>query len=204
MKKTLIVSYTPRINSNTKKMVDHFVESNKLKTEITFLDLTEETPDLLLNENLNLYVNRNFGGVKLKEEEQSVLAKNDNMVNMLLEADFIVLASPIYNMSAPATVKAWIDAVIQAGKTFTSTDKGPVGLCENKEALILMTSGSDFNIEPLKSLNFATPLLSACFGLMGIPSQSVNAFGMQQYFDKTEEMLTTSRNEIDVISAKWY
>lgn len=108
MKKTLIVNYTPRVDSNTKKMVDYFIESNKMKTEITFLDLAEDTPDLLLKENLNLYVARNFGGVALTEEQQKGLAKNDQMMNQLLETDFVVLATPMYNFSIPATVKAWL------------------------------------------------------------------------------------------------
>lgn len=204
MKKTLVVSYTPRDNSNTKKMVDYFMESNKIKTQITLLDLTEVTPDLLLKKNLNLYVNRNFGGMKLNEEQQKILYKNDKMMNQLLDTDFIVLASPMYNMSLPATVKAWIDAVIQAGKTFASTEEGLKGLCENKQALVLMTSGSDFGTEPLKSMNFATPLLSACFGLMGIPTEAINVFGMQQYPDKSEEMLENSKNKIALLSKKWY
>ncbi|WP_142785053.1 FMN-dependent NADH-azoreductase [Changchengzhania lutea] len=204
MNKTLIISYTPRDNSNTKKMVDYFIEKNKRKTRITFLDLTEETPDLLLKENLNLYVNRNFGGMELNDEQHKILYKNDKMMNQLLATDFLVLASPMYNMSLPATVKAWVDAVVQAGKTFESTEQGPKGLCENKQALVLMTSGSDFGTEPLKSMNFATPLLTACFGLMGIPTEAINVFGIQQYPDIAEEMLETSKNEIELLSKKWY
>ncbi|QWX85592.1 NAD(P)H-dependent oxidoreductase [Cellulophaga sp. HaHaR_3_176] len=204
MTKTLIVSYTPRVGSNTKQLVDYFIDTTKDKTEITVLDLTKNAPDLLLEEKLNLYVKRNFGGVVLTEEEQQVMFKNDKMVNQVLEADFIVLASPIFNMSVPATVKAWVDVVIQAGITFTQTEMGPKGLCENKQALVLMTSGSDFNIEPLKSVNFATPLVNACFGLMGIPATNITAFGLQQYPDKIEEMLASSKKEIDFLSKKWF
>jgi FMN-dependent NADH-azoreductase len=159
---------------------------------------------LLLKENLNLYVNRNFGGQRLNEDQQKVLDKNDKMSDLLLDADYIVLASPIYNMSVPATVKAWIDSVIQAGKTFASTEKGPVGLCENKKALILMTSGSDFAIEPLKSLNFATPFLNACFGLMGIPSETITIFGTQQYYNQLDTLLENSKKEIALLSKTWY
>ncbi|WP_394751015.1 FMN-dependent NADH-azoreductase [Spongiimicrobium salis] len=204
MKKTLIVSYTPRIDSNTKKLVDHFVARNASKTDITLLELSEEAPDLLLKENLNLYVQRNFAGLELNEQQQHVLAKNDKMRDQLLDADFIVLASPIYNMSVPATVKAWIDAIIQAGETFESTATGIMGLCENKKALVLMTSGSDFAIEPLKSVNFATTLASACLGLIGIPSETITAFGFQQYAHKSEKMIAHAKKEIDALSEKWY
>jgi FMN-dependent NADH-azoreductase len=107
-------------------------------------------------------------------------------------------------MSIPATVKAWVDVVIQAGTTFTQTEMGPKGLCKNKQAVVLMTSGSDFNIEPLKSMNFATPLLNACFGLMGIPAENITAFGLQQYPNKVDEMLESSKKEIEKLSESWF
>lgn len=204
MKKTLIISYTPRDNSNTKKMLDFFIENNQDKTEITFVDLAENAPDLLLKENLNLYVNRNFGGVALTDEQQKVLAKNDKLMNQLLDTDFVVLATPMFNFSIPATVKAWFDAVIQSGKTFTYTETGIKGLCKNTKALILMTSGSDFGIEPYKSVNFATPLLQTSFDFLGISSEAINKFGMIQYADKSEQLLAEANEEIKVLSDKWY
>ena len=204
MKNTLIVNYTPRIGSNTKTLVDHFTALNKDKTTITVLDLAKTTPDLLLEENLNLYVKRNFGGVDLSADEQKRMSHNDKMVQQILDADFIVLASPLYNFSIPATVKAWFDTVINAGKTFTQTAMGPKGLCENKQAAVLMTSGGDFANEPLKSVNFATPLINTCFGFMGIPSENITAFGLQQYQDKAEEILEKAKQEIEVLSNKWY
>ena len=204
MKKTLILSYTPREGSNTKKMLDFFIENNQDKTEITFIDLAEEAPDLLLKENLNLYVNRNFGGVELTDEQQNVLAKNDKLTQQLLNTDFVVLASPMHNFSIPAPVKAWFDAVIQAGKTFTYTETGIKGLCENTKALVLMTSGSDFGIEPYKSVNFATPFLITAFDFLGVPAEAINKFGMIQYADKAEQMIEDAKEEIKVVSDKWY
>ncbi len=204
MKKTLIINYTPRENSNTKKMADYFIQRNKDKTQISILDLAENTPDLLLKENLNPLVARNFGGITPSDAQQSLLDKNDQLTNQLLEADYIVVVTPVYNYSLPATVKAWFDAVIQAGKTFTATEKGLVGLCEGKQALVLTTSGSDFGSEPMKSLNFATPLAATCFSLMGITTESIALFGTQQYADKLEELLETKKTEIDTFSKNWY
>lgn len=204
MKKTLIVNYTPREHSNTKKMVDYFIKKNSDKTEITFLDLTEVTPDLLLKDNLNLLVARNFGGVELNDEQEQLLAKNDGLTRQLLDTDYVVVVTPVYNYSLPATVKAWFDAIIQAGRTFAATDKGLVGLCENIQALVLTTSGSDLGAEPMKHLNFATPLASACFGLLGIKTDAISVFGTQQYADRLEQLLEASKGEIDAISERWY
>ncbi len=204
MKKTLIVQYTPRIDSNTKKLVDSFVEYAQDKTEITFLDLTKNTPDLLLEENLNLYVQRNFGGVELTEEQSQILAKNDEYVAQILAADYIVLATPMYNFTLPATVKAWFDAIVQAGVTFTKTTEGLKGLCENKEALLLMTSGTDFSIEPYSAVDFATPLVKTIFGLIGIPSQKVTAFGTQQYADKLTTFIENAEAKVKEAATNWY
>ncbi len=204
MKKTLIVNYTPRIDSNTKKLVDYFIQENKNKTEITFLDLAKNTPDLLLENNLNLSLKRNYGGVPLSDSETSVLAKNDEMTAQLLATDFIVFAFPMYNYSIPATVKAWIDGVVQAGITFQLGEAGYEGLCKGKQALVLMTTGSDFGEEPYKSMNFATPLMKLVLAFMGITSDYISAFGLQQYPDMAEGRIQLAQEEIKAFGNKWY
>jgi len=204
MKNTLIVNYTPREGSNTKRLVDSFLNQNKNKTNITFLDLAKDTPDLLLEENLNLYVKRNFGGLQLSDEEEQVLAKNDKLVTQVLAADYIVIATPMYNMSIPATVKAWIDAIIQAGKTFSQGPEGLKGLCEGKQGLVLMTSGSDFGVAPLSGMNYATTLLNACLGLIGIPTENITAFGLQQHGDRANQILDVAKEKINSLSSRWY
>lgn len=204
MKKTLIVNYTPRLGSNTKILSDYFKELNQEKTIITILDLAKNPADLLLEENLNLYVKRNFGGQKLTDSEQETMLYNDTLVQQLLDTDYIVLVSPLYNFSTPAAVKGWFDVVISAGTTFEQTPEGPSGLCKNKEAALIITSGSDFNIEPLKSLNCATPLINSCFGLMGIQTHNITAFGLQQYTENANEIIDNAKNDIVSLSAKWY
>ncbi len=204
MKKTLIVTYTPRIDSNTQKLVDYFVDYNQDSTNIEVLDLAETTPDLLLEQNLNLFLKRNYAGIALENEEAQVLKKNDFMLQQVLDADFIVLAYPMFNFSLPATVKAWVDGIIQAGKTFKLTETGYVGLCENKKALVLMTTGSDFGVEPAKSMNFATPLIGLQFGFIGIPSEHITAFGLQQFPDKVSSILDDCKQEIKSLSGSWY
>lgn len=204
MKKTLIVNYTPREGSNTKKMLDHFIDRNKDKTEITVLDLTENTPDLLLRDNLNPMVARNFAGITPSEDQQKLLNKNDQFADQLMATDYVVVVTPIYNYSLPATVKAWFDAIIQPGKTLTMTDRGLVGLSENTKAVLLTTSGGDLGSDAMKHLQLATPLVKACFDLVGIPSEAITIFGTQQYADKLEELLEASMEEINALSDKWY
>ncbi len=205
MSKTLIVTYTAREGSNTKKLGDYFTEINNDKTEITVLDLTETTPDLLLKENLNPLVARNFGGVPLDDKSAKLLEKNDRLTQMAIEADFIVLVTPMYNFSVPATVKAWFDAIIQKDKTFGFNTEGQMeGLLKETKALSLMTSGSDFAIEPLKNIDFAMPLINTCFGFMGVATTNIHAYGTQQYADKYDEVLANNYKKIAALSAEWY
>ena len=81
---------------------------------------------------------------------------------------------------------------------------GIKGLCENTQALVLMTSGSDFGKEPYSAVNFATPLLFSCFDLLGIPAEAINSFGQIQYADRANELLADSKKRIDALSKKWY
>ncbi|CAM3821242.1 MULTISPECIES: FMN-dependent NADH-azoreductase [Pseudomonas] len=58
-----------------------------------------------------------------------------------LDADAVVLAAPMYNFTVPTQLKAWIDRVAVAGKTFRYTEAGPEGLCGNKKVILVSTAG---------------------------------------------------------------
>ena len=204
MKKTLIVSYTPRFGSNTKQLLDCFLEEVQGKTAITYVDLVEKTPDLLLQENLNVMLKRNLSGEVLSAEETAVLARNDEMLQQYKEADFIVLVHAMHNFSLPAPVKAWFDAVLQPNQTFKLTEKGYEGLCHGTKAAILMTTGGDYKLDIVKDMNFATGLTTTCFGVTGIPSQHISAFGMNIYPDRIEQILSDSKKEIVDLVKEWY
>ncbi len=197
MSKTLLVSYTPRYESNTQKLIEAFLQANSGKSEITHLDLVKEPAPLLLEENLNALLKRNYMGMELTEEENSFAASADRLLQQLQDADRIVVAFPMYNFSLPATVKAWVDAIIQNGKTFKITDEGGYeGLCQGKKALVLMTTGGDFSQEPAKSMNYASPLIQACLGFMGIESHAITAYGLNQYMDRVDEIVEESKQEV--------
>jgi FMN-dependent NADH-azoreductase len=74
-------------------------------------------------------------------QQQRKLALSDKLVEEIIQADLLLIASPIYNFSIPASLKAWIDMVARVGRTFRYTSEGPVGLLEGKKAFIVMASG---------------------------------------------------------------
>ncbi|MEE9335751.1 MAG: NAD(P)H-dependent oxidoreductase [Granulosicoccaceae bacterium] len=198
MSKTLLVHYTPRTDSNTAKLVQTFIQSMQGRTDITDLDLVDNPPPFLLTENLNALIKRNFMGMELTDAENRTVGSADRLVHQLLEADRVVISFPMYNFSLPAAVKAWIDAIIQLGKTFSMADDGSYkGLCQGKRALILMTTGGDFAQESMKGMDFATPLIQTCMGFMGIESHCIAAYGLNQYMGRADEIVMETQRDIE-------
>ncbi len=93
-----------------------------------------------------------------------------NWLSELLEADEIILGTPMYNFSIPAALKAWIDQVGRAGKTFRySADGTPEGLLAGKKALVIVTSGGNYDERSgISALDHEIPYLRFIFGFMGI------------------------------------
>jgi len=118
-------------------------------------------------------------------------------MQQVLDAKRIVIVFPMYNFSLPAAVKAWVDCIVQKDRTFEIDDQGQyLGLCHEKKGLILMTAGADYTDEPYKSMNFASTLMEACFGFMGIASHSIVAAGLNQYPDKVDEIIGAAQEDI--------
>ena len=100
---------------------------------------------------------------------REALAVSNRYVDELLAADQLVITTPIYNLSLPAVLKAWIDQIVRAGRTFTKTDAGFEGLAKKTRALIIVASGSDFRPgAPGGAFNHLEPYLRAVFGFIGI------------------------------------
>ncbi|NWL77683.1 FMN-dependent NADH-azoreductase [Pseudomonas taiwanensis] len=62
-------------------------------------------------------------------------------LNEFLAADAIVIGAPMYNFTIPTQLKAWIDRIAIAGKTFRYTENGPEGLAGGKKVVIVSTAG---------------------------------------------------------------
>ena len=82
-----------------------------------------------------------------------------------LDADVVVVGAPMYNFSIPSTLKAWIDRVAVAGKTFRYTAEGPEGLAGDKKLVIASSRGSFHAGAPS---DFQEPYLRFLFGFLGI------------------------------------
>ena len=104
-------------------------------------------------------------GSSLAGADAAEVADAENVMAQFLAADVVVIGAPMYNFSIPSTLKAWIDRVAVAGKTFKYTEAGPVGLAGGKRVIIASSRGGIYVDSPA---DFQEPYLRQMFAFMGI------------------------------------
>ena len=204
--KTLIVKYIPRNEqSNTKKLLDAFREEISI-SDVEELDLLDDVPDMLLDNNLLAYINRNFLGQELLSDEEMPLSKIDRMAAQLKSADIVVVAFPMYNFSMPAIVKAWFDSVIQKGVTFGEGKDGQIVISNaGKKALTLISSGGVYSNESSSGREHALSLSNLEFQYMGYSDvRGVLAEGMAMKEEVKQTNLNKSIRQVRAIAKEWY
>jgi len=81
--------------------------------------------------------------------QTSELKLSDALIEEFLAADALIIGAPLYNFAIPSGLKAWIDRVVVAGKTFQYSAEGPVGLAGEKKVVIVATSGGKYADSPV-------------------------------------------------------
>ncbi|MGV2875461.1 FMN-dependent NADH-azoreductase [Macrococcus capreoli] len=106
----------------------------------------------------------------LSETEQQKVARIEELSDEFAAADKYVFVAPMWNLSFPAVVKAYIDTVAIAGKSFKYTENGPVGLLTDKKALLVQARGGFYTEGPAANYEMGNRYLQTILGFMGIPS----------------------------------
>ncbi|MEL7465570.1 MAG: NAD(P)H-dependent oxidoreductase [Pseudomonadota bacterium] len=99
------------------------------------------------------------------DAQKATLAGSDALVEEVEAADTLVIGVPIYNFGVPAALKAWIDQIARAKRTFKYTENGPVGLLEGKTAYLVVASGGT---AAGSEIDFATGYLKHVLGFVGV------------------------------------
>lgn len=81
-------------------------------------------------------------------EQAAVVAESDAMIDELAAADVVVFGLPMYNFGIPSTLKAWIDHVARAGRTFRYTETGSVGLLPDRKTYVFAARGGQYRGTP--------------------------------------------------------
>lgn len=136
----------------------------------------------------------------LKTETQSKIARMNNILEQFLAADHYVFVTPLWNLSITPMLKAYIDNITIAGKTFKYTENGPIGLLSDKEATIIQASGGIYSTEQGKKYDFGLNYLNQALGFIGIEKiNKVYVEGTSMTSDGGVELLNKAYKSIDSI-----
>jgi FMN-dependent NADH-azoreductase len=102
-----------------------------------------------------------------------------SILDEFLAADTIVIGAPMYNFTLPSQLKAWIDRILVAGKTFRYTENGPEGLAGGKRVIVGLARGGFYDANsPAASLEHLETYLRGVFNFIGIDPEFVAADGL--------------------------
>ncbi|MEI7256117.1 FMN-dependent NADH-azoreductase [Dickeya dadantii] len=93
---------------------------------------------------------------------------SEQLVAEFLANDVIVIGAPMYNFSVSSQLKAWLDRIAQAGKTFKYTETGPVGLSGGRTVIVVSARGGFYAEQPFAGMDFQERYLQAFFRFLGI------------------------------------
>ena len=166
--------------------------------QVSYLDLATEAPSHLSVDSLGFRLNP--GADNLSEVQRRENALSEKLVQQFLDVDVVIVGAPMYNFTIPSQLKAWIDRIAQAGRTFTYTEKGPVGLATGKTVIVVSSRGGVYSTSDAgRALEHQESYLQTVFGFFGINNvQFVRAEGVAMGDARKAEALSAA--ELDIKS----
>jgi len=118
------------------------------------------------------------------------------VLDEFLAADMVVIGAPMYNFTLPTQLKAWIDRIVIAGRTFRYTASGPEGLVKGKRVIIALARGGFYNEgSPAAAFEHLETYLRGVFGFLGIVPEFVAADGLNVSPEQREASIKLALGE---------
>ena len=139
-------------------IVEQLQQKHGDAAELEYLDLAAQpiphlTAEILMGQN----------------PEQAALS--EQILQQYLQADILVVGAAMYNFGLPSTLKAWIDRISVAGRTFKYTENGPVGLAGEKKVYIASSRGGVYGEQ--SPVDFQEAFLKTVFNFTGVTDVQV-------------------------------
>jgi FMN-dependent NADH-azoreductase len=121
------------------------------------------------------------------------------VIDEFLAADTVVIGAPMYNFSVPSQLKAWIDRIAVAGKTFRYTENGPEGLAGGKRVIVAISRGGFYDAG--NSFEHAESYLKSLFNFIGVEPEFVHADGVNYGPEQREAGIANGLAEVERLAA---
>ncbi len=122
-----------------------------------------------------------------------------DVLDEFLAANTVVIGAPMYNFTVPSQLKAWIDRILIAGKTFQYGANGPEGLAGGKRVIVALSRGGFY--EDNSAFEHAKSYLQAAFGFIGITPEFVTADGIAVGPEQREAGIAKGLAEVERLAA---
>ncbi len=136
---------------------------------------------------------------------QADIANGGRVLDELFAASIIVIGAPMYNFAISSQLKAWVDRLVVAGRTFRYTEEGVLEglLPKSKKAIIASSRGSSYGKEsPAAFLDHQESYLKATLGFLGVTDVTIiRAENISKGADAREAALAEARREISALAA---
>lgn len=166
MKKILHVTCSPRGSAS---------ESNRLSQRVVEHLLQKEPKAILIPREIGSgvieHIDADYAFSQVSAQDVSKdgsMACSEELIQELESADFVVIGTPMHNSTIPSVLKAWIDHVVRARRTFDSTATGKVGKVSDRQVYVAIASGGRFAGEHARQPDFLTPYLAFILGSIGL------------------------------------
>jgi FMN-dependent NADH-azoreductase len=132
------------------------------------------------------------------ENSHPCVARNAEILDEFLSADIVVIGAPMYNFAIPTQLKAWIDRILAAGKTFRYTENGPEGLAGGKRVIIASARGGIYSDAAGKASDFQEAYLRRVFEFIGVDNpEFVRAEGLNLGAAQRDAAMAKARRQIE-------
>ena len=163
MTNVLVVKANNRPDGISTKMYEEFVEeaSKNSDLNITVFDVFEEKLPHYGQDLFDAF-GKLQSGEELTETEAASLAAQQKSQKALSDADVLVFAFPLWNLSIPSALKNFIDYTVQAGFTFKYNEQGQKEfLLPGKKAILLSARGGFYNTPEMNALEMSNNYMRA-------------------------------------------
>jgi FMN-dependent NADH-azoreductase len=169
MKNILLIQSSPRAGESFSQKVAQSIADRFKKrhpdAQLTIRDLARNPPPHV---GAAFAAGQHVPSEQRTADQAKAMALSDTLIDELIAADVVVLAVPMHNFGVPSTLKAWIDHVVRAGRTFAYSNNGPEGLLKGKRAILVLARGGVYSEGPAKPFDFQEPYLRTVLGFIGL------------------------------------
>jgi FMN-dependent NADH-azoreductase len=124
---------------------------------------------------------------------RGALELSEALIQEVEAADVIVIGTPMNNLTVPSVLKAWIDQILRAGRTFKSTPAGKVGMLRDRPVFIGIASGGVFTGDRANQPDFLTRYLSVVLGSIGLKTQQFLSMQATAFLDRDQATLARDK-----------